>query len=93
MTAPTSSKCEPFGLIGSLFCRLFEVCVGVLACFGLFVLLHAKVEKKPPKPEPRGNVEVLAVTESGTTVYRVDGPRAIVPVVWVESKEGHVSIR
>ncbi len=43
--------------------------------------------------EPDHTLLLLAETPDGTRVYRVDGPKAVVPVVFVVSKQGSVAVR
>lgn len=48
---------------------------------------------KPAPVESIGELELLAVTPGGSKIYRVNSPRAIVPTVIVEGKDGHVAVR
>jgi len=44
------------------------------------------------EPAP-GTAKLVAVTSSGVRVWRVDGPGLVVPYVFAESPNGHLSSR
>jgi hypothetical protein len=46
-----------------------------------------------PKVEPDHELLLLAETPEGARVYRVYGPKAVVPFVFVVSKTGSVAVR
>ncbi len=38
-------------------------------------------------------IELLAVTPEGTKIYKIKGEKMIVPIILVQSNNGHVAIR
>ncbi len=52
-----------------------------------------KMASPPVATEPDHTTILLGETPEGARVYRTEGPKAVVPVVFVVSKQGSVAIR
>lgn len=59
--------------------------------FGLRGLFH---HNPPPlQAAPNHTLTLLAATPEGAKVYRVDGPKVVVPLVMVVGRDGGVAVR
>lgn len=67
--------------------------LGFLLATLMFIVGILIVQNSQKKLSPVGEIEILAITEDGTKIYRVNHPKAIVPPLVVESKNGHVAVR
>lgn len=49
----------------------------------------------PKKVQPSGEakIEILAITEDGTKIYRLEHKKFIVPLIVAETKTGHITTR
>jgi hypothetical protein len=82
--------------------RVFDVCIGglcvaclVVALAGMSLALYRDVSRERPKPftAEANDVALVAVTEEGTRVYRVFGPKMLYATVIVVGPDGRASIR
>ena len=71
---------------------LFIFVTGIAMIIAGIVMGHY-LDKKKSQPVGPAEIEVLAITEDSTKIYRVNHPKLIVPLVVVESKNGTIAIR
>jgi hypothetical protein len=80
--------------------RLRNVLVAVLAFAGGVAVSHALARldvrpqaAPPPVTDPANELTLVAATPDGAHVYRLVGPKLVVPVVVVVGPTGQVAIR
>jgi hypothetical protein len=60
---------------------------------GYFAYKAQQQQQPPMTVEPSHDLLLLSETPEGTRVYRVNGPKSVVPITVVVSKTGSVAVR
>lgn len=63
------------------------------ALVNLHIYEQRKVEPVKTVPSGIATIEMLAITEDGTKIYRVDHKRSIFPLIIAETRSGYITVR
>lgn len=79
------------------FLMLFAAAVGVYVGYLVFQQPPVAISVPPQvtelQPDAQNTVTLVGTTPSGCKIWQVEGPRMVVPLVFVESSSGHVATR
>lgn len=67
--------------------------LGLIATMTYGSISNYCCDSKSPTIEPDHQLILLAQTPEGARVYRLDGPKTVVPIVFVVTKQGNTAIR